>query len=58
MKYWGLSYYDCLWNISYQNLVMLNMSIPKYDDKGNKVEAPTELSGKDLTERFKKRKRN
>lgn len=30
------------------------MSIPQFDDKGNKKEAPTNLTGKDLVQRFKK----
>jgi len=55
MKYWQLSYKEVLWGISYQNLIMLNMSIPKYDKDGNKIEAPSIATGKDLSTRFKKR---
>lgn len=55
MKYWQLSYKQVLWDISYQNLIMLNMSIPKYDKDGNKIEAPSIATGKDLSTRFKKR---
>lgn len=33
------------------------MSIPQYDEKGNKKTSPTEVTGKDLSTRFKKRKK-
>lgn len=55
MKYWRLTYSEILWDISYQNLIMLNMSIPKYDKDGNKIESPIIATGKDLSTRFKKR---
>lgn len=55
MKYWRLTYSEILWDISYQNLIMLNMSIPKYDKDGNKIESPIIATGKDLSSRFKKR---
>lgn len=55
MKYWRLSYNDILWSMSYQNVIMLNMSIPQFDDKGNKIEAPSQVTGKDLSSRFKKK---
>lgn len=55
MKYWRLSYNECLWGLSYSNLIMLNLSIPKFDDKGNKIESATELKGSDFKSRFKKK---
>lgn len=55
MKYWRLTYNECLWDLSYQNLIMLNSSIPEYDEKGNKIDAPKEVLGKDLASRFKKK---
>ncbi|MBD1434861.1 hypothetical protein H8B06_18705 [Sphingobacterium sp. DN00404] len=55
VKYWKLSYDEVYWKISYQNLLMLNASIPQYDDQGNKKEAPTQITGKDLSSRFKKK---
>lgn len=55
MKYWRLSYREAIGEISYQNMVLLNMSIPKYDKDGNKQEAPTEITGKDFLARFKKK---
>jgi len=33
------------------------MSIPQFDDKGNKEEPPAELTGKDLSTRFKKKQK-
>ncbi len=56
IKHWRFTYKQTLWDISYQNLMMLNMSIPRFDKDGNKIEAPTELSGQDLVNRFGKRK--
>lgn len=52
MKYWRLSYREAVGEISYQNLILLNMSIPKYDKDGNKVEAPSEMTGKDFVSRL------
>lgn len=57
MKYWRLSYKEAISEISYQNLILLNMSIPKYDKEGNKVEAPSEITGKDFLSRFGSRKK-
>ncbi|WP_180269042.1 hypothetical protein [Sphingobacterium sp. 1.A.5] len=57
MKYWRLSYKEAISEISYQNLILLNMSIPKYDKEGNKVEAPSEITGKDFLSRFVSRKK-
>ncbi len=56
MKYWGISYQQAMWDISYQNLMLLTMSIPKYDKEGNEIEAPAELSGKDLMSRLTKKR--
>ncbi|WP_037497485.1 hypothetical protein [Sphingobacterium deserti] len=57
MKYWGLTFSEALWSVSYQNLIMLNMSVPQYDKDGNKIEPPAELTSKDLAARFKGRKK-
>lgn len=57
MKYWRLSYKEAISEISYQNLILLNMSIPKYDKDGNKQEPPSEITGKDFLSRFGSRKK-
>lgn len=49
MKYWGMSYQEVTWEVSYINLMLLSMSIPSEEFK-----KPELVSGKDLFEKFNK----
>lgn len=50
MKYWGLSYQEVTWGVSYINLMMLSMSIPGDESK----KEPEQVSGNDLFKKFNK----
>jgi len=54
MKYWGLTWRQAMWEISWLNLAMLNASVPRYDRNGNRQGPTARLTGRDLAARLKK----
>lgn len=56
VKFWGISFNEVIWGLSYQNILLMNMSIPKFDKEGNKIEAGGELTGMQFLQNLKAKK--
>jgi hypothetical protein len=57
VKYWRLIYLADAGEVPNQYLLLLNMSIPKYDKEGNKVESLSEIREREFLARFGSRKK-
>jgi len=52
MRHWRMTFGECLWGISWQNLCMLNLSAPRYGEDGDGKKPAARLSGRDLKARL------